>query len=115
MTTSDSPPHPRLFDQIKQTCRLKHFSLKTEKSYCHYIRDYILFHNKRHPKDIGVDEIRQYFPSWNRSLDPISGEIRRHHVYPDTLQRAVKAASAVVLALPSSSQGPLSKGRVRHG
>jgi integron integrase len=32
------------------------------------------------------------FPSWKRSLDPISGEVRRHHVYPATLQRAVKAA-----------------------
>jgi site-specific recombinase XerD len=58
MTQPDSSP--RLFDQIKQTCRLKHFSLRTEKSYSYYIRDYILFHNKRHPRDMGVDEIRQY-------------------------------------------------------
>ena len=40
--------------------RLKHFSLKTEKSYIHYIRDFILFHNKRHPKEMGAEEIRMY-------------------------------------------------------
>jgi integron integrase len=56
-------PPPRLLDQVKQTCRLKHFSLKTEKSYSYYIRDYIYFHNIRHPKDMGVDEIRQYLSS----------------------------------------------------
>jgi integrase len=56
---SQSQP-PRLLDQVRQTLRLKHFSLKTEKSYIQYIRDYILFHDKRHPKEMGVDEIRAY-------------------------------------------------------
>ncbi len=40
--------------------RLKHFSLKIEKSYVHYIRGFILVHNKRHPQDMGADEIRAY-------------------------------------------------------
>lgn len=33
------------------------------------------------------------FPSGNRSADPESGVIRRHHIYPDTIHRAVKAAA----------------------
>jgi hypothetical protein len=33
-------------------------SRKTEKSYIYYILDYIYFHNKRHPQDMGVEEIR---------------------------------------------------------
>ena len=38
-----SPPQPpRLLDQVREAIRLKHFSLKTEKSYVHYIRDLIL-------------------------------------------------------------------------
>jgi integron integrase len=49
-----------LLDQVKQVMRLKHYSLRTEESYIHYIRQYILFHNKRHPKEMGVDEIRAY-------------------------------------------------------
>jgi integron integrase len=40
--------------------RFKHMSLSTEKSYIYYIKDYILFHRKRHPKDLGVDEVRAY-------------------------------------------------------
>ncbi|PSN19378.1 integron integrase, partial [filamentous cyanobacterium CCP5] len=51
---------PRLLDQVKEAIRLRHYSLKTEKSYVHYIRDFILFHNKRHPKEMGADEIRAY-------------------------------------------------------
>lgn len=54
------PQAPRLLDQVRQTIRLKHFSLKTEKSYIHYIRGFILFHNKQHPKDMGEAEIRAY-------------------------------------------------------
>ncbi len=54
------PPPPRLLDQVRQAIRLKHFSLKTKKSYVYYIRDFILFHGKRHPKDMGADEIWAY-------------------------------------------------------
>lgn len=54
------PQPPRLLDQVKTVLRLKHFSLKTEKSYLYYIRAFILFHNKRHPREMGVEEIRAY-------------------------------------------------------
>jgi len=40
--------------------RLKHLSFKTERAYVGYIREYILFNNNKHPKDMGVDEIRDY-------------------------------------------------------
>jgi integrase len=56
---SQSQP-PRLLDQVSQSIRLKHYSLKTEKSYIYYIRDFILFHHKRHSKDMGAEEIRAY-------------------------------------------------------
>ena len=35
-----------LLEQVRQTCRLKHFSLKTEKAYLTWIRRFILFNNK---------------------------------------------------------------------
>jgi integron integrase len=40
--------------------RLKHYSPKTEKSYCYWVRQYILFHHKKHPKDMGEVEIREF-------------------------------------------------------
>ena len=55
-----APQPPRLLDQVRDAIRLRHFSLSTEKSYVHYIRDFILFHGKRHPKEMGVVEIRAY-------------------------------------------------------
>ena len=54
------PQQPRLLDRVRQSIRLRHFSLKTEKSYVYYIRDFILFHQKRHPNEMGVNEIRAY-------------------------------------------------------
>ncbi|MEM8502245.1 MAG: integron integrase [Cyanobacteria bacterium P01_D01_bin.1] len=51
---------PSILDQVRKTIRLKHFSLSAEKSYVYYIRDYILFHDKRHSKDMGAPEIRAY-------------------------------------------------------
>lgn len=50
----------RLMDQVRQVARLKHFSPKTEKSYLYYIHDFILFHNKQHPKNMGIAQIRTY-------------------------------------------------------
>ena len=58
--SSSSHQLPRLLDQVRESIRLKHFSLSTEKSYVYYIRDFILFHDKRHPKDMGASEIRAY-------------------------------------------------------
>lgn len=53
-------PEPKLLDQVRAVARLKHLSFKTEKSYASHIKRYILFHQKRHPKTMGVDEIRAY-------------------------------------------------------
>ena len=55
-----SPQPPRLLDQVREAIRLRHFSIKTEMSYVHYVRDFVLFHNKRHPREMGADEIRAY-------------------------------------------------------
>jgi integron integrase len=53
-------PSPRLLDQVTTVARLKHLSLRTEKAYRQHIRQFILFHKKRHPKDMGETEIRDY-------------------------------------------------------
>ena len=55
-----STPKPKLLDQVRGLIRLRHMSYKTERAHVAYIRDYILFHGKRHPSQMGVDEIRSY-------------------------------------------------------
>ncbi|MGD1046333.1 MAG: integron integrase [Bacteroidota bacterium] len=51
---------PKLLDQVRETLRLKHLSLRTEDSYVQWIKRFILFHNKRHPAEMGEKEIRSY-------------------------------------------------------
>lgn len=51
---------PKLLDQVRNLMRVRHMSHKTERAYLGYIKDFILFHGKRHPKDLGVNEIREY-------------------------------------------------------
>lgn len=51
---------PKLLDQVTNVARLKHLSIRTEKSYRHYIKRFIFFHQLRHPNEMGVDEIRAF-------------------------------------------------------
>ena len=54
------PSESPFLNQIRQIIRLTHMSRSTEKSYLYYILDYIRFHAKRHPNEMGVDEVRAY-------------------------------------------------------
>lgn len=51
---------PSLLDQVRNHLRLKHYSIRTEDTYAQVIKRFILYHNKRHPQEMGVDEIRQF-------------------------------------------------------
>lgn len=50
-------------DELRADMRLRGYSLKTEKSYLGWIRQFIFFHHKRHPKDMGANEVRDFL-SW---------------------------------------------------
>jgi len=50
----------KLLDIMRDKIRFKHYSIKTEQSYIGWAKRYILFHNKRHPKDMGKLEIEQF-------------------------------------------------------
>jgi site-specific recombinase XerD len=59
--TPEIPPKGRkLLDQVSDAIRVKHYSLRTEDTYKDWIKRYILFHKKRHPKDMGVEEIEAF-------------------------------------------------------
>ena len=49
-------PSPFL-EEVRRVIRTLHYSIRTEKSYIYWIRFYIVFHNKRHPRDMAVEEI----------------------------------------------------------
>lgn len=54
------PAPKKLLDQVREVIRLKHYSRRTEKSYVSWIRRFILFHDKRHPQDMGGREIEAF-------------------------------------------------------
>ncbi len=56
-TTSKSP---KLLDQVRDKLRVKHYSIRTEQAYLGWIKRYIFFHDKRHPKDMGAEEIEAF-------------------------------------------------------
>ena len=53
----NQPQSPRLLDQVRNRIRYLHYSLQTERAYIHWIKRYIYFHNKRHPKDMAESEV----------------------------------------------------------
>ncbi|MBY0274069.1 integron integrase [Candidatus Binatia bacterium] len=53
-------PPPRLLDRVRAAMRARHYSVRTEKAYVHWIRRYILFHGKRHPETLGAAEIESF-------------------------------------------------------
>lgn len=59
MPKSTTKP-PKLLDQVRSRIRLKHYSIRTEKTYLAWIRRFILFNSKRHPKEMGKKEVEAF-------------------------------------------------------
>src|SRR4030067_1722342 len=66
---------PSLLDMTRDTLRRKHCSLRTEESYLRWIRQYILFNDKRHPKEMGAPELEavcvRFHPESGVQRDPL--------------------------------------------
>lgn len=61
-TSLKTSPHlkPKLLDQLRQAIRLRHYSIRTEEAYVQWAKRFILFHNKRHPREMGRPEIEAF-------------------------------------------------------
>lgn len=51
---------PKLLEQVRAVARMRHLSLKTEEAYVARIRQFIVFHGKRHPAEMGEGEVREF-------------------------------------------------------
>ena len=51
---------PKLLDQVRAKIRMKHYSIRTETAYISWIKQFILFHNKQHPAEMGADHIASF-------------------------------------------------------
>ena len=68
MTVNDGQPPPatnsgrppRLLDQVADAATARHLSLNTRKAYVRWIRRFVIFHGRRHPRDLGVAEVNAF-------------------------------------------------------
>lgn len=51
---------PKLLDEVRDAIRVRHYSIRTEQAYIDWIRRFIIFHNKRHPAEMGEKEVSQF-------------------------------------------------------
>ncbi|MDO9264941.1 MAG: integron integrase, partial [Desulfosalsimonadaceae bacterium] len=51
---------PKLLDQLREALRSRHYSRRTEQTYCYWARRYIFFHNVRHPAEMAEPEINAF-------------------------------------------------------
>jgi integrase len=57
---TSSPKEKKLLDQYREALRVRHYSYRTEGTYVSWVRQFILFHQKRHPREMGVVEINAF-------------------------------------------------------
>ncbi|HVS62277.1 MAG TPA: integron integrase [Thermoanaerobaculia bacterium] len=56
----EEPPSPRLLDQVRRALRARQRSLRTEKSYCGWIRRYVRYWDLTHPRDLGAEHVEAF-------------------------------------------------------
>ncbi|MHB1494593.1 MAG: phage integrase N-terminal SAM-like domain-containing protein [Acidithiobacillus sp.] len=50
-------------EQVREALRLRHYRLRTEQAYAHWVKRFVLFHGKRHPREMGAAEVASFL-SW---------------------------------------------------
>jgi integron integrase len=62
----------RLLDRVRHAIRVRQYSLRTEQAYVGWVKRFILFHDKRHPAEMGKDEVEAFLThlAVSRSVSP---------------------------------------------
>ena len=101
MTASSAPK--KLLDQMKEALRTRHYSIRTEKVYLEWARRFILFHDKRHPKDMGSQEIAAF----------LTDLAVKRHVAASTQNQALSALLFLYREVLQHDVGPVDSVRAR--
>jgi hypothetical protein len=95
-----SAPEPRLLDQVRNRIRFKHYSIRTEETYVEWVRRFVLFHRKRHPRDMGAAEVEAFLT-----------HLAVHGKVPASTQKQAK--SGLLTSAPSRSFWVMRTSRLR--
>ena len=63
ITPASSPATPGLLDALREAIRVRHYSHRTERTYVHWVLRFIRFHGRRHPRDLGAEQVTAFLSS----------------------------------------------------
>jgi integron integrase len=72
---------PRLLEVVRGAIRRRHYSYRTEETYLHWIRRFIVFSGRRHPRELGAAEVTAF----------LNDLVARRHVAAATQNQALAA------------------------
>lgn len=58
--SSTAAARPRLLDLVREAIRRRHYSYRTEEAYAHWVKRFVLFSGKRHPRELGAQEVTAF-------------------------------------------------------
>ena len=109
----------RLMVRVRKKIRLKHYSYKTEESYCHWIKAFIRYHKYKHPEDMGSEEVTRFL-TWlavDKQVAPNTQNLALSSVlflYREVLNRPLKEIDAVRAKPSQKLPVVLSRGEIRN-
>jgi len=81
ITPPPPPASPRLLDAVREAIRVRHYSVRTERTYVHWIVRFIRFNGRRHPRHLGAEQVTAF----------LSSLANQHHVAAATQNQALAA------------------------
>ena len=63
MSVMSSPAPTTLLEAVRQAIRVRHYSFRTERSYVHWIRRFVVFHGRRLPRELGAEAVSSFLSS----------------------------------------------------
>jgi integron integrase len=115
---------PKLLDRVRWHLRVKHYSIRTEQAYVDWIRRFILFHRKRHPKEMGEKEITEFLThlaveksvaasTQNQAFSALlflyQHVLEQKLDFIDNVQRVTRPAKVPVVLTPSEARNVLAQ------
>jgi integron integrase len=115
---------PKLLDRVRDAIRFKHYSVRTEHAYADWIKRFILFHGKRHPKAMGAEEVRAFLSdlaanqnvaasTQNQALSALlflyREVLKQGLPWIDNIERAKRPAKVPVVLTPEEARAIISK------
>jgi integrase len=124
VSTRSDPGKIKLIDRVREAIRVKHYSLRTEQTYIDWIKRFIIFHGKRHPGEMGADEVRDFLSdlavkqnvaasTQNQAFSALlflyREVLKRELPWIEKIQRAKRPAKMPVVFTPEEARAVLSQ------